>query len=178
MTYDPKESVKNAINKYIAKNTDGIQSKPQQKESRQSPERRTEASVKRWCRANGILIHVVEASIFDRTTGEMGEAKAEAGFSDLVGNSMQGLACYIELKAEGRRSTLSDTQRDFLIAKIESFCFAVVVDSDAVLETYWSGFCALKTPQERKQYLLDCLPRKYNTKKRQADKEKEDFFGF
>lgn len=178
MGYDPKRSVEKAVAKYIEKNTDGLKSNTDQKKQRGAPERKTEKKVLRWCRKNGFQIHVVEASIFDRTTGEMGEAKAEAGFSDLVGNTRQGLACYIELKAEGRRHNLSDTQREFLIRKIKSFCFAVVVDSDAVLETYWRGFVALDSPKDRMDYLMDCLPRRNNTKRRKAEKKKIEEFGF
>lgn len=178
MSEDRKASTEKAMLNYIRKNTDDLESNTVPKKQRQQPERKVGVKVDRWCRENGLEVHEVEASKFDRTTGQMGEAKAEAGYPDRSGNTPQGLAVYIELKALGQRHGLSETQRDFLIKKINSFCFAVVVDSDVVLETYWHGFCALKTPQERKEYLLSCLPRQYNTKKRQADKKKQEEFGF
>lgn len=150
----------------------------EQRPKRKKPEKNTEKEVLLWGKENNVLLHVIEASTWNGRSHSFGDAKAEAGFSDLVGNTEQGLACYIELKAEGRRSTLSDKQRVFLEAKIAQMCFAVVVDSRKRLEQYWKGFWTLKTPDERCEYLLDCLPGAYNTKKRREAQLKEDEFGF
>lgn len=62
--------------------------------------------------------------------------KYESGMSDLTGDR-DGLACYIEVKAPGRISTLKMHQREFLLKKIDRGCFACCVDSyELVLETW------------------------------------------
>ncbi len=77
------------------------------------------------------------------------------GFADLVGNFDNGQAFFIEVKAPGKRSTLRAEQRDFLIEKINTGCFAIVCDSvqylDAVIWAY------LKSPNP-KDFLLRELP--------------------
>lgn len=129
-----------------------------------APERDTQTEVLRWGRSNNFFLHVVEASVYDRVTGQRGEAKAEAGFPDVTGNTPTGLSCYIELKAKDRRSTVSELQRRFLTLKIEQNCFAVVVDSADRLAQYWKGFASLKTEVERRAYLKDCLPKQVQRK--------------
>ena len=141
-----------------------------------TPEKNTQKDVLEWARENNVFLHVIEASTWNGRTGSYGDSKAEPGFSDLVGNTLQGLTCYIELKAQGRRSTLSDKQRVFLIKKIEQDCFAVVVDSRKYLQNIWKRYWTLKTSKEKQAYLIECLPGQYNTKKRrQAQLDKEEF---
>lgn len=165
---DHKERVNSAMNRYIEKQLGkGTTREPSRKNK--TPERDTEKSVLKWGRLNGFHLHVVEASSYDRVTGRMGQAKAEAGFPDVVGNTSNGLGCYIELKAKDRRSKLSDSQRVFLKNKIAQNCFAVVVDSSEKLQQYWKGFCSLKTPTERQHYLIDCLPKQVPNRGRKRD---------
>lgn len=176
---DRKESTRAAIHNFIRKEMNDRESREVPTRRNKAPERETETSVLKWCRSNGFSVHVVEASVYDRVTGSRGEAKAEAGFSDVVGNTALGLACYIELKAEGRRSTLSELQRRFLTSKIHQNCFAVVVDSEKRLAQYWKGFCSLKSPEQRVAYLLDCLPKLQPQKGKQRPiDEFEKKFGF
>jgi hypothetical protein len=73
------------------------------------------------------------------------------------------MAVFIELKAKGRRSALRENQREFLIEKINTGCFAVVVDSLELLENQWERFCLLKKRRQyqmAKDFLFTALPKK------------------
>lgn len=175
---DRKKSVENAINRYYERQQAlGTTREPTRKNK--TPERDVQKECLAWGRSNGFSLHVVEASRYNASLGQKGDAKVEAGFSDLVGNTQQGLACYIELKAKGRRSTLSYSQREFLVKKIEQSCFAVVVDSVQKLQQYWKSFCSLKTPEERKNHLLSSLPQKVPQRGKKKDQDAfEKRYGF
>lgn len=173
---DYRSRIEASVMKFHAKELRG-QREPSRKNN--APERSVGIEVSKWARQNGFFLHEVEASIYDPNSGEARPelAKAEAGFPDRVGNTPTGLACYIELKAKDRRSTLSDTQRVFLERKIDQNCFAVVVDSDQRLAQYWKGFCSLKTEDQRKAYLYDCLPKiqPWKGKKQKSSRADDDF---
>ena len=156
---DHKKNIMNAIHKYHGRQLNqGLTREPKGKNRK--PEKDTEKQVMAWGRENRVFLHVIEASTYNGRTGTFGDSKVQKGFSDIVGNTEQGLACYIELKAKDRRSNLSEAQREFLEQKIDQNCFAVVVDSRARLEQYWKGFWSLKNVEDRKTYLRDCLPKK------------------
>ena len=140
----------------------GLTREPRAKNKK--PEKDTESSVLEWSKHNNCFLHVIESSSYDPISRRKTLSKAQAGFPDLVGNTNEGLSLYIELKAKDRRSTLREDQRSFLTMKIHQGCFAVVVDSRARLEQYWKGYHSLKTSQEKKAYLLDCLPKKRKNK--------------
>lgn len=171
---DRKISTQNAIHNFIKRECAlGSTREPRQKNKK--PERETEKAVLLWAKDNGFFLHVIEASSYDPILRRKGSAKAQSGMSDLIGNTPSGLSCYIELKAKDRRSTLSEQQRHFLMQKIDQNCFAVVVDSVDKVSQYWKGFCSLKTPLERRNYLHDCLPKKSNRVKPPRDKFEKDF---
>lgn len=171
-----KASTEAAIHKFIQKNC-GPQNSRVPKRQNKKPEKKTESDVLHWARDNGFYLHVVEASSYDPLLGRKGMAKAQAGLSDVIGNTPTGLSCWIELKAKDRRSTLSELQRRFLEQKIEQNCFAVVVDTVDRLNQYWRGFCTLKTPTEKQKYLTDCLPKKSQRIKPARD-QFEEKYGF
>ena len=174
---DRKTSTQNAIHNFIKREMGAARNKEVPTRQNKSPERDVESDVLKWANSNGFFFHVIEASNYNPLTGksEKENSKAEAGFSDLVGNTPNGLACYVELKAKDRRSTLSSSQRRFLEKKISQNCFAVVVDSDIRLAQYWKGFCSLKGFERRQAYLYDCLPKQRAKKARDSFEEK---FGF
>ena len=165
---DYKSGVQNAMKKYHSKQLNqGLTRESRGKYKK--PEKDTEKQVMAWAKEAGLNLHVIEASTYNSRTGTFGDAKVQAGFSDLVGNTSHGLACYIELKAKDRRSNLSDSQREFLIEKVEQGCFAVVVDSRDRVERYWKQFCSLKNLDERKSFLMECLPKKRTSRKNERD---------
>lgn len=154
-----RESTQAAIHAFIKREC-APESKPEPVRKNKKPERETEKAVLRWARNNGFYLHVVEASRYDSLLGKMGEARAEAGMSDLIGNTPNGLACFVELKAKDRRSALSEQQRHFLVQKIKQNCFAAVVDSSSYIDQVWKGFCSCETSEKRQAYLMECLPKK------------------
>jgi len=155
---DRKKQVNAAMVRYYQRLDRENNPKPARKNK--SPERDTEAQVLSWCRQNDFHMHVVDSSRYDGFRKSLSKAqKAEVGFPDLCGNTGEGLSVWIELKAKDRRSTVSPAQRRFLEKKIEQQAFAVVVDKADRLDQYWRKYCSLKTPLEKKNYLIDCMPK-------------------
>lgn len=155
---DRKDSTRAAMDAYIRREC-APENTTAPKRQNKTPERDTERAVLRWAKDNGFFFHVVESSRFDPLLGQMGSAKAQAGMSDLIGNTPNGLACFVELKAKGRRSALSEQQRHFLKQKIEQNCFAVVVDSAESIARQWSEFCSCSSQTKRQEYLMHSLPK-------------------
>lgn len=160
-----KKSVQDSMKRYYERQLNQGVSR-EVKAKNKKPEKNTEAAVLEWSRHNNCFLHVIESSSFDPVSRRKTLSKAQAGFPDIVGNTNDGLSLYIELKAKDRRSTLREDQRSFLIMKIHQGCFAAVVDSRERLEQYWKGYHSLKTINEKKSYLLDCLP---NKRKKNSD---------
>lgn len=131
------------------------------KRTNEKPEKTVEKAVLVWCKQNGFCMDVVESkSKFNTQTMRYTGRAASPGMPDLVGNTSNGLACFIELKAPGCRngSNLRDNQRDFLTRKIHTNCFAVVTDSVTYLEATWTTYKSLPNKEERIKFLLNELP--------------------
>jgi hypothetical protein len=153
---DFKERVRKSVEKYLDKQ--GPSNKPSRKNGK--PEKEVEAEVLEWCRGFGWDLNVIESkSVWSEKAGRYIAQSVSPGFSDLAGNTDVGLSVYIELKAPGKLSTIRPDQREFLLRKINSGCFAVCVDSTSRLETIWAGFCKA---YNKKEYLVSVLP-KYRT---------------
>ena len=168
---DRKDSTNAAMLKYHQKQLNQ-QTTRERKGTYKKPEKNTEKNVLLWARSHNIHLHVVESSSYDPLLRRKGMSRAAVGFPDLVGNTQEGHSLWIELKAKDRRSTLSDKQREFLLAKIQQNCFAVVVDSVERLAQYWKGYWSQRSESDRQSYLSSCLP-----KKRQ-ERVVENEFGF
>jgi len=158
-TDDYKKRLLGAINRYGQK-AYGLNENGSIKKRRKnlSPEKDIEIQVTSWMLANGWDFSVVDArGKYNPTTRRYLAGPVERGFPDIVANSPQGVACFVELKAPGCavRSRVSPDQYSFLTRKIVSNCFAVVVDSASILQKYWQEF---QTSSDPKQYLLDLLP--------------------
>ena len=96
-----------------------------------------------WLKDNDFSCHVVESkAVYNRQAGTYVSGQAEKGMSDIVGSTPDGRACFIELKAKDRCSTLKDHQRDFLMTKIKRGAFACCVDSVERLEMCLNHFKA------------------------------------
>jgi hypothetical protein len=153
---DYKERVRAAIEKFTMKQ-DKKDKGPTRKNSK--PEKELEKEVLALLRSWGWSVAVVESkSTYDPRAGRYISQSIKQGFSDLVGNTDQGLSIYIELKAPRRRSTLRLKQREFLVEKINSGCFAVCIDSTRMLEDVWNNFNRDIGHGNRRSYLLSCLP--------------------
>jgi hypothetical protein len=109
----------------------------------------------RW---NGFSVNVIESkAVFSPKIGRYMSSMAVPGLSDLVGCDKNGLAVFVELKAVGRKSNVSDKQKAFLTEKIKCNAFAVVTDSASHLRDLYEKFCSIITKEERQKYLLDLL---------------------
>ncbi len=80
-----------------------------------------------------------------------------------MGNTDGGISVAVEFKAPGALSSFNSEkrylQRKFIVDRINSNCFACVVDSVARLEFIWTRWMMLKeNPDEARQFLIASLP--------------------
>jgi len=105
------------------------------------PEKLVEFAVLAYCKDVGWSVDVVDSKAsFSKAAGVYKKNVTAAGFPDIVGNLPSGIAVFIELKAKGKLKTLKSHQRMFLEEKLESNCFAAVVDSAELLHNLNIGY--------------------------------------
>lgn len=137
---DHRKSTLAAMNRYFTKQARKDSPKPKRAPNKR-PEKDLEKEVLVWLRDNGFSCHVIEAkATYNPKAGAYISAPVIKGMPDIVGCTPKGVACFIELKAPGRRSTLKPHQRNFLKTKITYGCFSVCVDSVAMLEKFYADF--------------------------------------
>lgn len=154
---DHKKTTKAAVDYFLQKNYDQAQ---KAKRKNEKPEKEVERAVMLWLNTNGFDCNVVESkAVYNPKIQRFLHSQAAPGMSDIVGNTDAGRAVFIELKAPGRRvaSAVSDVQRFFLMRKIQSHCFALVVDSVEYLERTYNQWLALPLDQ-RVDFLFKELP--------------------
>jgi hypothetical protein len=101
-------------------------------------------------------VDIVESKgVFNEEAGRYMHGKTRPGFPDICGNTQDGQAVWIEVKAPGKRSTLRPDQREFLIEKIASNSLALVVDSIEYLNAALDGY---RKANAKQAYLLKQLP--------------------
>ena len=106
------------------------------------PEKIVEAECLTWLNINGFSADIVDSTAtYSKTAGRYLASMAPVGFTDIVATDPFGRACYIELKAKGKRNNVSVGQYVFMMAKIDKYAFAVVVDSASSLEYYYKAYC-------------------------------------
>jgi len=160
-------SAKSALHNYLTK-----QAKKQQREQmkaqgliapNKAPEQEVVRRILWWSKQKGWDLDVVESkAVYNESAGRYLTGQARKGFPDIVGNTAQGRAVFIEAKAPGKRYTLRHAQREILVKKIWRGCFAVCVDNIDDLSAYWTAFETLIKAMEHnkaKKYLLDILPK-------------------
>ncbi len=158
---DVKKRVEAAMLKHHKKQLPKQQSGP-----RDNPEQRMVHELLKHMRKLGFTVDIVDSSTFDRQAGYHTQSVTRPGFSDIVGNSVDGVCIYIEAKAPGKRNTLRPAQREFLLEKINTNTFAVVCDSIQSFDVQWSSFMI---SVDRKRYLLDQMPAMTANEKRRDD---------
>ena len=108
------------------------------------------------CDNLGFSCDVVESkAVYSAQAGRYLNSQAVAGFPDIVGCDALGRALFIEVKASGKRSTLKEHQRRFLIEKIDKNAFAVCVDGPDLLLKFYREWHQVEA---KKAYLLKVLP--------------------
>ncbi len=154
---DPRDGTRKALERYYQRQEPKA---VEPKRTNEKPEKEVEKAVLIWLKQNNFCCDIIESKArFSTSTGGYTGRAASIGMPDIIGNYKNGLYVCIELKAPGRRvgSALREQQRNFLVKKIHTKAFAVVVDSVEYLEKTWKHFCALPSEQ-RQEFLLKEIP--------------------
>lgn len=152
---DFKGSTWNALLKFHEKQ---LPSDRKRKKKNSSPEKEVEKEVRAWARKFGFDLTVVDTkNVYSSDSGGYSRNMASESLSDLIGD-IKGWACFIELKARGRRSTLKPHQYLFLERKIKNGCFACCVDRAAQVESLYIT-CKDMPLDDRIKFLLSELPK-------------------
>lgn len=150
---DYKARIKAATEKFLVKNDPNRVHR-----KNNDPERKLQKEVINWLESLGFSVDNVDSKAqYSADQGRYISQNAKPGISDIIGNDPNGHAVYIELKAPGKRGTLRENQRDFLLRKINSNAFAIVADSkEFIWEAYsnWQNGPLLGA----KGYLIALLP--------------------
>ncbi len=165
-----KDRIKSAVEKYLTKNDPALQ-KP--KRTNNSPERDLQKEAIKWLNSSGFSVNSIESKAqFSEATGRYTAQTNIDGLPDIIGNDTAGRAIYIEMKAPGRKNTLRDNQRKFLIQKINTNCFAIVADSIEYIKKTYAAYCDMPfIPMgNRMEFLLSELP------KEKASKDEGELF--
>lgn len=153
---DHRSRIESAINKYLKRQQTG-RSEPKRKNKK--PEDITVGECKSWYKRHGFDMSIIESKAsYSQASGRYTSFTVESGYSDSSGNDKHGNAVYVEFKARGKRSTLREGQRDFLLRKIKTNCFAVCVDSAELLHDYYYHWISL-TDSDRRKYLFSLIPK-------------------
>lgn len=130
------------------------------------PEKEVERFCLQWMRERNWDVQILESkAVYNANAGRyLRTMSVSAGTCDCIGTLPNGLFVAIEFKAPGRLATFASDrnhlQRDYIINKIKSGCFACVTDSAARLEKIYNAWLeALQvSPEKGKDTLLSFLP--------------------
>lgn len=153
-------SVKNALLKYHEKQ---LQKNNSKRRKNKKPEKQTEKECLDWMREHGFSVHIVESkAVYSTSAGRYLKGQTVSGFIDCCGCDPNGFGVFVEFKARGRRSTLRDSQREFLKEKILKSAFGCVIDRAEQLAEIYRQWCRLKRHgrDESIAYLLEQIPKK------------------
>ncbi len=154
-------SAKEALHKYLNKQIKQNSSRTPKRRNRK-PEEEVVRSIKKWAIRQSWSIHRVDSTaVYSISAGRYNYSQAATGVSDIVGNDSEGIAVYIEVKAPGKLSKLRPGQAVFLKEKIRTNAFAVCVDRVELLANIYVIWSELSNIGERKRYLMDLLPKKF-----------------
>jgi hypothetical protein len=159
-------SVKKALDSYFRSQARKATPRTPRGKNKQ-PEKEVVLALMAYLKGSGFSCHVVEAkAVFSQRAGRYLRSQADPGMSDILGATPQGVGCFIEVKAPGRRRTLRENQREFLLGKIQIGAFAVCVESvEEFVESYrkWSNLVKSGASVEAKSFLMNCLPKSKGT---------------
>jgi hypothetical protein len=166
MSKHRRQSTIDAMNRFYQRQLN--EGKP--KESRAhygKPEKEVEKACLDWMRSRGWSVQIFEAkATWSPEAGRFIQQSMRAGTCDCLGNTDEGIGCAVEFKAPGALSTFNSEkrhlQREFIIQKIKTNCFACVVDSVERLELIYTEWLKIKSEDREKsrEYLISMLPQK------------------
>lgn len=163
-----KKRIEGAINNYVKKNDPNSSTEPKRKNEK--PEKEVEKAILQWAKNKGWFINKVESkAIYSKAFGNFHYSETKSGTPDLLGCNSQGVFVAIEVKAPGKRSTLRENQRAYLLEVIARGGFAYCCDN---VETLNQVFSEWLNVNNRKAYLLNLMP-----KEKESENKKPLFMG-
>lgn len=163
MAEDSKARVAKAMLAFEAKRLKA--SEPKTKRWNKRPEKEVEKKCLTWMRAKGWDVNIFEAkATYDPVRRIYRQQAMKAGTCDCLGNTGDGHSVAIEFKAFGKLSTYANPdnykQQEFMEKKIQTGCFACVVDSVERLEMMYESWQHYKklNPKSGCEYLMLQLP--------------------
>ena len=161
---DAKSRIKKAIEIYSNREREKWEPKTKIK-SYGKPEKKVEKECLVYMRSLGWSVNIFEAkATWNPDAGAWTQQGMKAGTCDCLGNTPNGVSIAVEFKAPGSLASFNSEsrylQKQFIIDKINTYCFAVVVDSAEMLKTYfreWSRLVSFDRDMA-KEYLMNSLP--------------------
>lgn len=137
-----------------------------------APEKEVEKECLALMRSWGWSVEIYESkATYDPKRDIYRQQAMKSGTADCMGSTDEGISAIVEFKAPKKLTTLSDIQREFLVEKIGSNCFAIVTDSAERLQKIYRHWQFLRRSgnfHALKEYLLSELPKK---RERPEDRE-------
>lgn len=163
---DHKKRVQQALESFLKKQEPP--KGPQRTRIHTHPEKQVQDLCLMWMREKGWDVNIYESkATFDPRSQRYISQSIKAGNADCMGNTADGTPVIVEFKAPGRLSTFAQDknyrQQEFLRRKIDTNCFAVVVDSPERLAQLWESFTELRSASpglEVRAFLHKSLPKK------------------
>lgn len=145
-----KKSIMDAMTKYYERNNPN-----KEKRHNTKPEKEVEKEVVLWMKMMGWKYTVIESkAVYSQAMGRYMHSQAKKGHADITGITDCAVGFAVELKAPGKRSTLREDQRIFLVDYISRGGFACVTDSVSHLENLYKKW----TVNRDSSLLLNDLP--------------------
>ncbi len=154
---DHKKSTKEALDRYFTK-----LAKPKRNKKNLKPEKEVEHQCVEWMRAVNWDVGIYEAKAsYNPYAGRYISRSMQAGTVDCQGVMPNGIFVAVEFKAPGRLKTFNSQrnyrQKEYIVSKILSNAFAVVVDSKDRLEQIYATWKNLDE-NKKKDFLMASLP--------------------
>ena len=147
-----KKRIQSSIERYSAKQLK--QNKPSRKNKK--PEQEVVKALLSWLQMNGFHAFRVESqAAYNPNSGHYTSSFAPTGCSDILGTTPCGRSLYLEVKAPGKRSTLKNHQRDFLLEGIRRGSLACCSDSVQHFQNLYDSWLLT---DERSDLLTKDLP--------------------
>lgn len=163
---DKKDGARRALEKYSQNEIKKYAPKKPRLKKNKHPERDlVQKPCVEWMLQLGWIVKIYESkATWNPHQGRYMQQSMAAGHADCMGNTLDGLTVAIEFKSPGKLKTFTrdgnQRQVEFIIEKIDSNCFACVVDSLEMLKRIWKEYCDAKSKglDVARAYLLSQLP--------------------
>lgn len=163
MSNDRRKSIEAALHRYSSREAKKLAPKKQKKNAH--PEKDVEKSCLEWMRAKNWNVQIYESkATFDPRRGVWRNQSMAAGNADCQGNLPDGVTIAVEFKAPGKLKNFNregnERQVEFIYNKIQTNCFACVVDSAERLQLIYEVWDSRRkhSTELAKEYLLSMLP--------------------